>query len=401
MNGSNVADVELLKDRYDELTDHAEELESGGDHEDAADVLERAAGVLDTIAEKESNQYRAKQREQRAKSHRHHAAELRGDPPDLDSDGTADDEPETAAETTGTPEPSHSDKESTDSAEKDPSEWSYFDQPPEITLSDIGGLKEEVGQIQDGIIKPHAHPEVYEAIGVTTSNGVLLHGPPGTGKSLIARGVANELDEPYARVSAADLGSEYVNVGAQNIQELFAEARECAPCVVFIDELDALARSRSSGADQTDGSRQMVNQLLMELEELEGSQVCVIGATNLVDDIDSAIRRSGRFDRKIQIGAPDDDDRREIFQIHLEDCRLQRPIDLAELVARTSGFSGADIRAVVDQAGERRGGSCIDAGVTDPDEISGISQQDLIAAIKNVQPSIEQWQAEQRQQPFE
>jgi AAA+ superfamily predicted ATPase len=286
----------------------------------------------------------------------------------------------------------------TGAADEDGDIESFFESPPGLTLDDVGGLDEEVDRIRDAVLKPHRYPAVYEEIGVDASNGVLLHGPPGTGKSLIARAVANALDEPYAGVSAADLGSEYVNKGAQNVQELFAEAERRQPCVVFIDELDSLAQSRSGGPDQTDGSRQMVTQLLQELDRIQGSDVLVLAATNLVDDIDGAIRRSGRFDRKVHIGAPDADDRREIFRVHLEEKKTAGRLDLDELVAATEGFSGADIAAVVEQAGQAAGSRAIDAadGAPRPADVTGITQTDLLDEVGQVDPGIEEWEDEQR-----
>jgi transitional endoplasmic reticulum ATPase len=286
----------------------------------------------------------------------------------------------------------------TGAAGEDSDAESFFESPPSLTLDDVGGLNEEVDRIRDAVLKPYRHPAVYEEIGVDASNGVLLHGPPGTGKSLIARAVANALDEPYAGVSAADLGSEYVNRGAQNVQKLFAEAAQIQPCVVFIDELDSLARSRSEGPDQTDGSRQMVTQLLQELDRIQGSDILVLAATNLVDDIDGAIRRSGRFDRKVHIGAPNADDRREIFRVHLKDKKTAGRLDFDELVAATEGFSGADIAAVVEQAGQAAGSRAIDEATGDPRpaDVAGITQADLLEEVGEVDPGIEAWEDEQR-----
>jgi transitional endoplasmic reticulum ATPase len=281
-------------------------------------------------------------------------------------------------------------------------ESALFESPPGLTLDDVGGLNEEVDRIRDAVLKPSRHPEVFDAIGVDLSNGVLLHGPPGTGKSLIARAVANALDEPYAGVSAADLGSEYVNRGAQNVQKLFAEAERRQPCVVFIDELDSLARSRSEGPDQTDGSRQMITQLLQELDRIQGSDILVLAATNLVDDIDGAIRRSGRFDRKVHIGAPDADDRREIFQVHLRDKRVDGPIDWDELLEWTEGFSGADIATAVNQAGQAAGSEAIDAadGAPQPDEVAGITHEHLQRQVAEIDPGIREWEDDQADGPF-
>lgn len=272
----------------------------------------------------------------------------------------------------------------------------FFEAPPEISLDDVGGLDAEISRVQDGIIKPQRHPEVFEKIGVEMSNGVLLHGPPGTGKSLLTRAVANELEQPYAEVSAAELGSEYVNKGAQNIQALFSEARTHQPCVVFIDELDSLARSRSGGSDQTNGTRQMITQLLQELDAIQGSDICVIGATNLIEDIDGAIRRSGRFDRKIHIGAPDDEDRREIFEIHLEDKLVEGPIKWEKIIEWTEGFSGADIAKVVREAGQRAASQQV-SDVNNDDittsELRGITYRHLLKQIKETEPGIKQWRA--------
>lgn len=422
MNGSKNAEKQLLEERYNEAKEKAANLREQGKPEQAAQAFEQAANTLEEIADLEKNDYVAQQKRRQAKRHRQRSTTLTGAPEpgpaaaDRDGPAHSPDTAETdidrqAGQHNASPEASEADIPAQD--HQVPSgtvtgsqansgiddEYMYFQTPPDVELEEVGGLDQEIDKIQDGIIKPHTHPEVYEEIGVEIASGILLHGPPGTGKTMVAKAVANALEVPYARVSAAELGSEYVNVGAQNIEKLFVEARQCQPCVVFIDELDALAQSRGSGREQSDGSRQMINQLLIELEAIEDTRVCVIGATNLIEDIDGAIRRSGRFDRKIRIGAPDKEDRREIFELHLDEKKIDGLVDPGQLADVTEGFSGADIEAVVRQAGQERGGRCVNAGKTDPNEIDGISQADLEAAAEDVEPGITQWKSEQ-QSPF-
>jgi len=417
MNGSDAADIDLLEDKYQEIKNEAEELRNQGDDEEAASKYRHAASVLEQIATKASTDWETRKRKQLANSLRKRADSLDDgnsarsrNTVDASSGGEAQQRaPEGSPsakssnnETSLIDPPEQAEKDNTLKQEEEISlaDAELFSGPPDVTLGDVGGLEPELDQIRKGIKYPHEHPELYEAAGVEMSNGVLLHGPPGTGKTLIAKAVANELNEPYAGVSAAELGSEYVNVGAQNVEKLFTEARHFAPCVVFIDELDSLARSRSQGSEQTDGTRQMLTQMLQELSELDGSQVCVIGATNMVDDIDPAIKRSGRFDRKIRIGTPSAEDRREIFEVHLDDKRTQGIVDLDTLVAETEGFSGADIASVIQKAGQSNVADAIEAGCRDPESLSGLSQADLLEAIEETDPSIKEWEQQQSEEEW-
>jgi transitional endoplasmic reticulum ATPase len=384
--------LDILEQRVEDLTEDARN-HAGDEHKKAAALFSKAADVHERLAEAKDSPVVVQAHENKAESLRSNAQSQLRDAGLNPSNSTRDESrPETDVQSEVK---STFEEVETDDTQAAIEAAEFFENPPSTELEDVGGLDAEIGRIHDGIIKPHLYPEVFNAIGVDMSNGVLLYGPPGTGKSLIARAAANELGYPYAGVSAAELGSEYVNKGAQNVQRLFAEAKQIQPCVVFVDELDSLARSRSGGPEQTDGTRQMITQLLQELDAIQGSEICVVGATNLVEDIDGAIRRSGRFDRKIHIGAPDADDRRDIFQIHLEDKRVSGDLDWNEIIEWTDGFSGADIASVVRQAGQAAASESIDEGVVSPSDVPGITHEHLMEQIKEKEPGVKEWEEEQ------
>jgi len=383
--------VDIIEDRVEELTDEARS-HAGEDSKRAAALFSKAADFHEKLADAKDSPVVTQAHENKADSLRTNARQelsAAGIHPKDDSAAEGNSDTESGVTEAGSAALADAELEEAE-AVADVAE--FFEEPPATVLEDIGGLEAELDRIRDGLLKPLKRPEIYDAVGVNMSNGVLLYGPPGTGKSLIARAVANSLGYPYAGVSAAELGSEYVNKGAQNVQRLFEGARQLQPCVVFIDELDSLARSRSGETDQTDGTRQMITQLLQELDRIEGTEICVIGATNLVEDIDGAIRRSGRFDRKIHIGAPDAEDRREIFEIHLNDKRIDGSLNWEELIEWTDGFSGADIATVVRQAGQAASSDAIDNGIRDPEQVSGITHEQLMDQIKEKDPGVKKWE---------
>src|SRR5699024_1120449 len=175
---------------------------------------------------------------------------------------------------------------------------------PSVTYEDIGGLDRELEQVREMIELPMRHPELFQQLGIEPPKGVLLHGPPGTGKTLIAKAVANEIDAHFETISGPEIMSKYYGESEEQLREMFDNAEENEPAIVFIDELDSIAPKR----DETSGDveRRVVAQLLSLMDGLEErGQVVVIGATNRVDSIDPALRRGGRFDREIEIGVPD------------------------------------------------------------------------------------------------
>ena len=218
-----------------------------------------------------------------------------------------------------------------------------------VTYEDIGGLEEEIQKIREMIELPIRHPELFKRIGIDPPKGVLLHGPPGTGKTLLARAVAYETEAHFITISGPEIMSKFYGQSEENLRKVFEEAKEMAPSIIFIDELDSIAPKRGEVTGEVE--RRVVAQLLSLLDGLEGrGEIIVIGATNRVNDIDPALRRPGRFDREIEIGVPDTDGRYDILLIHTRGMPLYGDIDLRLLAEKTHGFVGADVESLAKEA---------------------------------------------------
>ncbi|MEM3506493.1 MAG: CDC48 family AAA ATPase, partial [Candidatus Bathyarchaeia archaeon] len=223
---------------------------------------------------------------------------------------------------------------------------------PRVTYEDIGGLKDEIQKIREMIELPLRHPELFERLGVEAPKGVLLHGPPGTGKTLLAKAVANETNAHFISISGPEIMSKFYGESEERLREIFKEAQENAPSIIFIDEVDAIAPKREEVTGEVE--RRVVSQLLALMDGLQSrGKVVVIGATNRPNAIDPALRRPGRFDREIEIGVPDRQGRLEILQIHTRNMPLAEDVDLGKLADVTHGFVGADLEALCKEAAMR------------------------------------------------
>ena len=217
-----------------------------------------------------------------------------------------------------------------------------------VTYEDVGGLGDELASVRELVELPLADPGRFRRLGIEPPKGVLMHGPPGTGKTLIARAVANEADAHFQHVSGPEIVRKYKGESEEQLREIFEDAAENAPAVVFFDEIDAIAAKRD---DTGDTERRVVAQLLGLMDGLDArGEVVVIAATNRPNDLDPALRRPGRFDREVEIGVPDEAGRREILDIHTRGMPLAEDVNLDALAARTHGFVGADLRALATEA---------------------------------------------------
>ncbi len=220
---------------------------------------------------------------------------------------------------------------------------------PNITYDDVGGLKDTIQKVREMIELPLRHPEIFERLGIDPPKGILLYGAPGTGKTLLAKAVANESDANFFYVGGPEIISKYVGESEERLRKLFAEAQENAPSIIFIDEIDAIAPKREEVMGEVE--KRMVSQLLTIMDGLKArGEVIVIGATNRPDSIDQALRRPGRFDREIEIGVPDKKDRREILNIHVRNMPLEKDLDLAQIANVTHGYTGADLSLLSKEA---------------------------------------------------
>ena len=220
-----------------------------------------------------------------------------------------------------------------------------------VTLKDVAGLKEEKEDLEE-IIEFLRQPAKFNRVGARIPKGVLLEGPPGTGKTLLAKAIAGEASVPFFSISGSDFVEMFVGVGASRVRDLFGEAKKSAPCIIFIDEIDAVARRRGTGmGGGHDEREQTLNQLLVEMDGFGVNEgIIVMAATNRVDILDPAILRPGRFDRKISVGAPDVGGREDILNIHAKNKPMSEDVDLKQIAQTTAGFTGADLENLLNEA---------------------------------------------------
>ena len=259
---------------------------------------------------------------------------------------------------------------------------------PTVGWADIGGLGAAQERLREGVELPIKNPEAFHRLGIRPAKGFLLYGPPGTGKTLLAKAVAKEAEANFIAIKSSDLLSKWYGESEQQIARLFARARQVAPCVVFIDEIDSLVPARGSGGGEPQATARVVNTILAELDGVEELQsVVLIGATNRPNLIDPALLRPGRFDELVYVGTPDQAGRLHILGIHTRAMPLAENVDLAKIAAATERFTGADLEDVVRRAGliaiRRDGGNVQTVTGADFDEALGDSRATVTAEMED------------------
>ena len=259
-------------------------------------------------------------------------------------------------------------------------------QVPNVSWDDVGGLDELKEELREAVEWPIKYKDAYDYVDVESPKGILLHGPPGTGKTLIAKALAKMTESNFISIKGPELLSKWVGESEKGVREIFRKARQAAPCIIFLDEVDALVPRRGSGGSDSHVTENVVSQILTEIDGLEElNNVLIIGATNRLDIVDEALLRPGRFDRIIKVPNPDEKGRQHIFEIHTKNKPLADDVKISEIVKLADGFSGAEIAAVANRAAIAALKRYVSGKSENVKEIK-ITQQDLVDAVDKVRP---------------
>ena len=259
-------------------------------------------------------------------------------------------------------------------------------QIPNVNWDDVGGLDELKDELREVIEWPIKHKEAFDYVDIETPKGILLHGPPGTGKTLIAKALATTTESNFISIKGPELLSKWVGESEKGVREIFRKARQAAPCIIFLDEVDALVPRRGNGSSDSHVTENVVSQILTEIDGLEElHNVLIIGATNRLDIVDEALLRPGRFDRIIEVTNPDSKGRKHIFEIHTKKKPLENNVNIRKLIEITDGFSGAEMAAIPNRAALVALKRYVTGKSQNIKEIK-ITQQDLIDAVDKVRP---------------
>lgn len=370
-----------FESEYKNYREQAERARKEGNAKKAARYYRQCVEVLQDIAELESSERLTQERLELAKNLSTAADRLENDQPlvsdETDSESSTD---SGSGSGNGDGRPAGGDG---DSDETDPS--AYLEDPPDLNFGDVGGMTDLKETLKDQVIDPLERPELYEEYNLGVVNGVLLYGPPGTGKTYITEALAGELDYNYIEAQASDITSSLVGEAAENMSEMFEVARDNQPCLLFMDEIEAIAAERSGGSQKTMSESQMITQFLTEMSETKGEDVVVVSATNLPDEIDGAAWR--RFDERIEVPPPDATARGAILRVHLRERPvLTDEIEWDQIKELTDGYSASDLEIIASTAARKALKEARDS-----DEVIPITQKHLEMAIESTNSSLEAW----------
>jgi transitional endoplasmic reticulum ATPase len=376
-----------LESEYKRYRKSAEAARDEGNATKAARYYRQCVGVLEDLADLETNDRLATERKELAANLATAADRLENDEPLVDESGDGGGSQTTTAtgggdaNASGPPGAAGGGDDDDDGV--DPS--TFLEEAPEKDFSDVGGMTDLKETLKDQVIDPLQRPELYEEYDLGVVNGVLLYGPPGTGKTYITEALAGELGYNVVIAQASDITSSLVGEAADNMGELFTIARNNQPCLLFLDEIDAIAAERSGDTNKTMSESQMITQFLTEMSETKGEDVVVVGATNLPDEIDGAAWR--RFDERIEVPPPDATARAAVLRVHLRDRPVVTDeIEWDEIKELTDGYAASDLEIVASKAARR---ALKDA--RDADEVVPISQDHIETAIDATESSLDAW----------
>lgn len=374
---------DLLQEQYEEYRKKADTLRSQGQAQKAAKYYEQCADAMTDLADTEYSDSMAKKRRDLARNLTNVAEQLRqsGTLEEAEPVGERGEENSSESQISG----SNNRTGGSEDGGTIENAQEYLESPPELNFDDVGGMHDLKETLRDKVIDPLERSDLYEEYGLGVVNGIMLYGPPGTGKTYITRALAGKLGYNFIDVEPNDITSSLVGEAAENVAELFDVARNNQPCLIFIDEVDALIPSRSGGSQKTQSERQMVNQFLTELPEMRGEDVITVTATNIPDEVDGAA--TSRFQERIEVPPPDAKARESILRVHLRNRpALPDEIDWERIHHLSEGYSGRDLEVVANDAALKALQEAVDA-----DEIQYIRQEHLEEALEENQPSLKHW----------